>query len=141
MISFSLYHRPWGLWKQLLDRVERPITYFDPSKHGKANLHNPMLTTLVDFCERAVEAVLPLRSNTPSDRNCLVIRYDADRDSAARQLVSFKPPAATSLLPPLDPSAVSESISSIGSPLVSVLQSIAPFKNLFDELAKVSLEI
>ena len=38
MVSFSLYHRPWGIRKQLLDRVEQPITYFDPSKNGKTNI-------------------------------------------------------------------------------------------------------
>ena len=38
VVSFSLYHRPWGLRKQLLDRVEHPISYFDPSKNGETNV-------------------------------------------------------------------------------------------------------
>ena len=38
VVSFSLYHRPWGLRKQLLDRVEQPISYFDPSKNGETNV-------------------------------------------------------------------------------------------------------
>lgn len=92
-----------------------------------------------DAFQYAAEALLPFKSGTSSD-NCLVIRYDADRDSAVRQLLAFKPEAAASLLPPLDSNAGS-SLSSIASPSISVLQSIAPFKNLFDELAKVSPQI
>ena len=86
------------------------------------------------------EVILPFKSGTSSDRNHLVIHYEADRDSAVRQLLSSQPEAAAGLLPPLPSSAVS-SLSGVGSPLVSMLQSIAPFKNLFDELAKVSSKI